>query len=93
MATALVFHEVQDGKVWANAWRKGPGSRHEMFGKIGVSARTFRDPNNPNSTGLMLEIPDMSAFQAVLASDDGKKAMQEDGLRVETMRLLVEFNP
>jgi hypothetical protein len=93
MTTALVFHEVMDGEVWANAWRKGPGSRHEMFGKIGVSARTFRDPNNANLTGLILDIPDMNAFQTVLASEDGKKAMREDGLRVETMRMLVEFTP
>ena len=92
MTTALVFHEVMDGNAWAHAWRKGPGCRHEMFGKIGVTARTFRDPNNAHLTGLILEIPDMAAFQALLASEDGKKAMQEDGLRAETMRMLVEFN-
>ena len=32
MTTAIIFHEVQDGAVWAKAWKKGPGSRHEMFG-------------------------------------------------------------
>lgn len=93
MTTALVFHEVSDGNVWAKAWRQGPGSRHEMFGRIGVKAHNFRDPKNPNSTGLMLEIPDMGAFQSLLASADGQKAMHDDGLKVETMRLLVEFTP
>jgi hypothetical protein len=93
MTTAIVFHEVQDGAVWAKAWKKGPGSRHEMFGKLGVKCRNFRDPENPNATGVMAEIPDMAKFIEFLQSDDGKKAMREDGLKVETMRILVEFTP
>lgn len=93
MTTAIVMHEVENGEVWANAWRKRAGSRHEMFGKVGVKARTFRDPQNHNATGLILEISDMEAFQELLNSADGKKAMEEDGLKVETMRLLLEFTP
>ena len=93
MTTAIIFHEVQDGDVWATAWKKGPGSRHEMFGKLGIKCRTFRDPNNRNATGLMAEIPDMAKFQKLLRSDEGQKAMREDGLKVDTMRMLVEFTP
>jgi len=93
MTTALVFHEVKDGAVWANAWKKGPGSRHELFGKLGVTCRTFRDPKNLNATGLIVEIPDMEKFQQMLQSPEGAAAMKEDGLRVETMRMLVEFAP
>ena len=63
MTTAIIFHEVQDGAVWAKAWKKGPGSRHEMFGKLGIKCRNFRDPDNLNATGLMAEIPDMAKFQ------------------------------
>ncbi len=93
MTTAIIFHDVQDGAVWAKAWKQGSGSRHEMFGKIGVKCRVFRDPENPNATGLIAEIPDMAKFRELLESDEGKKAMQEDGLKVETMRALVEFTP
>jgi hypothetical protein len=93
MTTAIIFHEVQDGTVWANAWKKGPGSRHEMFGKLGVKCRNFRDPKNPNMTGIMAEIPDMGKLQELLQSDAGTKAMREDGVKVETMRMLVEFTP
>src|SRR5438067_1995262 len=85
--------DYQDGDVWATAWKKGPGSRHEMFGKLGIKCRTFRDSNNPNATGLMAEIPDMAKFQELLRSDEGQKAMREDGLKVDTMRMLVEFTP
>ena len=59
MTTLIAFHEVADGAVWARAWQQGPGSRHEMFAKIGVKTRTFRDPENPNRTGVLMEVPDM----------------------------------
>jgi hypothetical protein len=93
MTTAIIFHEVQDGAVWATAWKKGPGSRHEMFGKLGIKCRTFCDPKNHNATGLIVEIPDMAKFQGPLQSDEGARAMRDDGLKVETMRMLIEFTP
>lgn len=93
MTTLMIFHEVEDGNVWANAWKKGPGSRHELFAKIGVKCRNFRDPNNPNLTGVLAEVPDINAFRTMLDSDDGKKAMAEDGLKPETMKVIEEFTP
>jgi len=93
MTTAIVVHEVENGEVWAKAWRKGAGSRHEMFAKLGVTARNFRDPNNPDLTGLFLEIPDMTRFRAFLETEEGRTAMREDGLKVDTMRVLTEFTP
>jgi hypothetical protein len=93
MTTMIAFHEVEDGERWAKAWRKGSGSRHEMMAELGITARTFRDPGNPNSTGLIFEVSDMEKFQAALASDEMKQAMAEDGLKVETLRMLVEFRP
>ncbi len=93
MATLIIFHTVEDGQRWASAWKKGSGSRHEMFARIGVTARNFKDPENPNSTGLILEVPDMERFQSFMASDEAKKAMREDGLKVDTMRVLGEFTP
>jgi len=93
MTTAIIFHEVQDGAVWAKAGQKGPGSRHEMFGQLGIKCRNFCDPQNPNATGLIAEIPDMASFQELLQSEEGQKAMREDGLKLETMRMLVEITP
>ena len=91
MTTMIALHETENGERWAKAWHKGEGSRHEMFDKIGVKCRTFRDPNNHNSTGAILEIPDMVAFENFMASDEAKKAMAEDGVKVESLRMLVEF--
>ncbi len=91
--TMIIFHEVRNGENWAEAWRKGPGSRQEMFARVGIKARTFRDPKNADSTGVILEVPDMAKCQRFLESDEAKKAMAEDGLKIETMRMLVEFTP
>jgi len=94
MATMIAFHEVEDGERWAKAWRKGSGSRHEMLADAGVtSVRTFRDPENPNSTGLIWEVSDMEKLQAFMESDEAQQAMAEDGLKFETLRMLVEFTP
>ena len=93
MATLIAFHEVEDGQRWARAWQGGAGSRHKMFAKIGVTARTFRDPNNPNVTCVLLDVPEIDKFSSFMASDEAKKAMEEDGLRVETLRILSEFTP
>ena len=93
MTTMIAFHETENGEHWAKAWHNGEGSRHEMFDKIGVKCRNFRDPNNHNSTGVLLEIPDMAEFENFMTSDEVKKAMEEDGLKVESLRILVEFNP
>ena len=38
-------------------------------------------------------IPDMAKLQEFLQFDEGERSMREDGLKVETMRMLVEFTP
>ena len=91
MPTLFGFHEVEDGAHWAKAWRKGPGSRHEMFAKIGVTARTFKNPDNPNLVGVLFDVPDMKKFDSFMASDEAKKAMTEDRLKIDTLRILSEF--
>lgn len=75
MATMIIFHEVEDGERWAKAWRKGPGSRHEMLAKGGVTAaRVFQDPGNPNSTGLLWEVSDMEKLQEFMETDEAKQS-------------------
>lgn len=93
MPTIIVFHEVEDGARWANAWKEGEGSRHEMFDRIGVRTRTFRDPDDPNSTGVVAEVSDLDKFYEFMGTDEVKRAMEEDGLKVDTMRILHEFTP
>ena len=58
MATYLAFHEVDD----VNHWLSSP-KRDEVFGPLGITARTFQDPQGSKRVGMIVEIPDFAAFQ------------------------------
>jgi hypothetical protein len=85
MATVMIFHEVDDVAHWV----KSP-KREEIFGPLGVTARTFVDPEKTNRVGLIADIPDMDAFQKLLQSEAGAEAMKHDGVRPETILMLVQ---
>jgi hypothetical protein len=85
MATMLVFHEVED----VDEWLRSP-QREEIFSPIGVTARLFRDPQGSNRVGMILEVPDMAAFEEMLASDPDMEAAKADGVRIETAVFLNE---
>jgi hypothetical protein len=81
----LVFHEVDD----VDRWLASP-KREELFGPLGMTARTFRDPNGSNRVGLLVEVPSIEAWQEALQGEDAAEAMKTDGVRPETILGLVE---
>jgi hypothetical protein len=85
METLLVTHEVDD----VDHWLASP-KREELFGPLGMTVRTFRDPQGSNRVGLIVEVPDMAAWQEALQSDAAAEAMKFDGVRPETVLSLVE---
>ena len=85
MATLLAFHEVDDVDHWLSSPK-----RQEVFGPLGITIRTFTDPEGSKRVGLIAEIPDMAAFQEVMQSQAGADAMEFDGVRVDTLVLLTE---
>lgn len=85
MATLIVFHVVDDVDHWLHSTR-----RQDLFGPLGATVRTFVDPNGSNRTGLIIETPDIDAFNAVMGSPDVIDAMQEDGIQPETLVVLAE---
>ena len=85
MTTLMIFHEVDD----VDHWLASP-KREEVFGPMGITVRTFVDPDKTNRVGLVVQLPDMDAFQQVMQSDDAADAMKFDGVRPETMVMLVE---
>lgn len=85
MATVLVFHEVDD----VDKWLRSP-KREEFFGPHGISVRTFKDQKDSNRVGLILEVPDVSALQEILETEEAAAAMQHDGVRPETLLMLGE---
>ena len=85
MPTLLVFHEVDD----VDHWLASP-KREEFFGPLGMTARTFRDPEGSNRVGLIVEVPSIEAWQVALESEEASEAMKFDGVRPETIIGLVE---
>lgn len=85
MATHLVFHEVDDVDHWLSSPK-----REEVFGPAGITVRTFRDPRGTKRVGLIVEIPDMVAFQEIMQSEAGAEAMKHDGVHPETLLVLDE---
>jgi hypothetical protein len=85
MRTVLVLHEVDD----VDSWLSSP-TRREMFGPFGITARTFVDPERPNRVGLVVETPSMELFREAMESTGAVRAMRRDGVRVETVQVLIE---
>jgi hypothetical protein len=81
----MIFHEVNDVGHWLGSPR-----REEVFGPMGIPVRTFVDPAETNRVGLIVEVPDMDAFRQVMESEVAADAMRFDGVRSETVVMLVE---
>ena len=85
METLLAFHEVDD----VDHWLASP-KREEFFGPLGMTARTFKDPSGSNRVGLIFEVPDRATLDRALQSPEAAEAMKYDGVRPETILMLVE---
>jgi hypothetical protein len=86
MPTIIAHHDVDDAAHWLASPK-----RAEFFGSLGISnIRTFTNPLNPTQVALMLDVPDLDALTDALESDEAVAAMQHDGVRPDTLVLLVE---
>jgi hypothetical protein len=83
MATYLITHQVDDVEHW---WTSP--KRDEVFGPLGISLQTFRDPEGSNHVGLIAEIPDLDAFNEFMQSEAAADAIKHDGVRAETILVL-----
>lgn len=89
-AMLIGTHEVEDADVWLAAWQ-GPNGRRADFAAHGApSVRVFRSPENPNFTGLAIQVEDMAALTAWLESEEGAQAKAEDGVIDSTLQILIE---
>ena len=80
MATYIAFHEVDDVDHWLHSPK-----RQELVGPMGITGQLFTDTAKSNRVAVILEIPDMEAFQELLQSEAATDAMKFDGVRPETM--------
>jgi hypothetical protein len=88
MATFMIYHEVDDLATWLAS-----SNRDDMAAAFeGMTTRTFVDPTGANRAGMLIEIPDdlVPAFQQVAQSEDALEKGKADGVRLDTMVMLVE---
>ena len=86
MPTIIGYHSVKD----TDHWLASP-KREEFFGPLGVTnIRTFVDPQNPTHVAVLMDVPDMETFQRTMESEVAADAMSSDGVRTDTVVLLVE---
>ncbi len=85
MTTLVITHEVDDVEHWQNSTR-----RVDYFGPLGITTRTFIDPEKSNHVGLIVECPSLEAFQKALEGEGAAEAMKVDGVHPETLQMLVE---
>ncbi|MDX6724571.1 MAG: hypothetical protein QOD73_2975 [Solirubrobacteraceae bacterium] len=85
MATYVITHEVDEVEHWLRSPK-----REEVFGPMGITIRTFRDPDGSKKTALIAEIPDMEAFQKVMQSEAAADAMKHDGVNPATLLMFSE---
>ncbi len=84
MPKLIATHEVDDVAHWLSSPK-----RVEVFGSVAKDICTFVDPSDPHRVGLSMDVADMDAFQAIMTSDAGAEAMKYDGVRPETLVVLV----
>ena len=85
MPTLMIVHEVDDVEHWLSSPK-----REEVFGPLGITVRTFIDPEKSHRVGLIVQVPDMDTFQRIMESQAAADAMKFDGVRPETILTLVE---
>jgi hypothetical protein len=85
MGTYLAFHEVGDVAHWLSSPK-----REEVFGPLGITTRTFRDPQGSKRVGLIVEIPDFAGFHQFMQTEPADEAMKHDGVYPDTLLILAE---
>ena len=85
MESVIAIHEVDD----VDHWLASP-KRAEFFEAHGMSVRAFRDPQGSNRVCVLIETPDMDTLEAALQGESAAETMKHDGVRPETLQMLVE---
>jgi hypothetical protein len=86
MPAVIGHHDVTDTEHWLASPR-----REEFFGSLGVTnIRTFVNPDQPTQVAVLMDVADLDALMAAMQTGSGVAAMAHDGVRPETLVLLVE---
>ncbi|MCA9531779.1 MAG: hypothetical protein KC543_16755 [Myxococcales bacterium] len=89
MPTIIGYHRVKDKDHWLSS-RK----RAEFFRPLGVTGiRTFVDPTDATRVAVLMDVPDLDAFEAAMQTPAAAAAMKHDGVDAASLVVLVEAKP
>ena len=81
----IATHEVNDVQHWFDSTQ-----RAEFFAARGMKATAFRDPSGEsNAVAVLIDTPDMATLQAAMETPEAAEAEKHDGVRIETLKILV----
>jgi hypothetical protein len=83
MTTLLITHDVDDVEHWLASPK-----RKEVFGPLGITARTCVDADRSIHVGLVVEASDMETLQQALATPEAADAMKHDGVHPDTLHIM-----
>jgi len=81
----LAIHDVDDVEHWFSSTK-----RSEFFEARGMSGTAFRSPDGGNTVAVLIDTPDMDTLQAAMATPEAAAAMEHDGVKADTLRLLLD---
>jgi hypothetical protein len=84
MATFLITAQVND----LTAWEKGFRTHSDLFAEYGLEAPILYGLGDDNRIAVLMETDDEAALTATLRSPDTIAAMQSDGVRTDTVRMI-----
>jgi len=86
MPTVIVHHNVKDTKHWLASPK-----RKELLEPLGITShRLFVDPQNPNRVAVLMDVSDLDALTAAMATQQVADAREYDGVLADTVVFLVE---
>ena len=84
MVSIIIIHEVEDVDRWLASPLKA-----EMADRYGLTFREYVDPAGSKLVGVLTEAPSIDFILQRFNSPENKAALKADGIRPETLRLLI----
>lgn len=85
MPRVIAIHEVDDVEHWLASPK-----RHQIFKDVAFDIVTFVHPTDPNKVGLSARVTDIDKFLEINNGPLGAAAMEHDGVRPDTIVMMVE---
>ena len=85
MTSVVVFAEVDDVDTWLKATE-----RQRLLEPNGITGQCLTDSAGSSRVALLLEVPDMAAFEQLAASQEAVTAQLAEGVRPDTIVILVQ---